>query len=77
MKRDRQLMYYLLLQARDGGAPAELAAYPEDQKVYNAALLIEDGYIRGEALPGHDGKYITAVLEDLTSRGHDFLEDME
>jgi len=70
-------MYYLLLQARDGNAPAELAAYPEDQQVYNAALLIEDGYVRGEALPGHDGKYITAVFEDLTSRGHDFLEDME
>jgi len=77
MKRDKQLMYYLLLQARDGNAPEALAAYPEDEKVYNAALLIEDGYVRGEALPGHDGKYITAVLEDLTSLGHDLLEDME
>jgi hypothetical protein len=77
MKRDKQLMHYLLLQTRDGKPPAELANYSEEEKVYNAALLIQDGYIHGEALPGPDGKYITAVLQDLTSSGHDLLERME
>src|SRR6266576_5357116 len=77
MKRDRKLMYYLLLQARDREPPPELAKYPPDVQIYNAALLIDDGYIRGEALPDHDGVYINAVLEDLTSSGHDLLEEME
>src|SRR5882724_10982266 len=77
MKRDKQLMYYLLLQTRDGKQPAELANYSEEEKVYNAALLIHDGYIHGKALPGPDGKYITAVLQDLTSSGHYLLEQME
>jgi len=77
MKRDKKVMYYLLLQTRDGKSPAELANYSEDEKVYNAHLLIEDGYIRGKTLRGHDGKVITAVLEDLTSSGHNLLERME
>lgn len=77
MKRDRKLMYYLLLQTRDRQPPPELANYSQDMQAYNAALLIEDGYIRGEALPGPDGRYIGAALEDLTSRGHDLLEEMD
>jgi hypothetical protein len=77
MKRDRKLMYYLLLQTRDGEPRPELANYPEDMQAYNAALLIEDGYIRGEAAHGPDGRYIGAALEDLTSTGHDLLEEME
>jgi hypothetical protein len=77
MKRDKQLMYYLLLQARDGRSPPELAPYPEQEQVYNAALLVEDGYVHGDALRGHDGNYMTVVLENLTSRGHDLLEEME
>lgn len=77
MKRDRRLMYYLLLQTRDGQPPPELGNYSPDMQAYNAALLIEDGYIRGEAVPGPDGRYIGAALEDLTSRGHDLLEEMD
>jgi hypothetical protein len=77
MKRDRKLMYYLLLQTRDRQPPPELANYSQDLQTYNAALLIEDGYIRGEALPGPGGRYIEAALEDLTSRGHDLLERMD
>jgi hypothetical protein len=77
MKRDRKLMYYLLVQARDRQPPPELAKYSQEMQVYNAGLLIEDGYIRGDVLPGPDGTYINASLEDLTSRGHDLLEEME
>ena len=77
MRRDKQLMYYLLLQTRDGKQPPQLANYSQDEKVYNAALLIEDGYIHGKALRGSGGKYITAALEHLTSSGHDLLEQME
>jgi hypothetical protein len=63
MKRDKKLMYYLLLQTRDGEPPAELVNYSEEEKVYNAHLLVEDGYIRGEAVRGHDGNVVTVVLE--------------
>jgi hypothetical protein len=70
-------MYYLLLLARDGKPPPELEEYPEDAKVQTATLLVEDGCIRGEATPGHDGEIINVSFEGLKSKGHDLLEAME
>src|SRR6266566_3586823 len=74
MKRDRELQRLLLLQVRDGQAPPELSNYPEAEQVYNSALLINDGYVDGKALRGNDGQYVSTVMMELTSSGHDLLD---
>ena len=73
MKRDKTLQRLLLTQVRDGKEPSELAEYPEQEQVYNSALLINDGYVSGEAIRGADGDYVTTVMTELTSKGQDVL----
>jgi hypothetical protein len=75
MKRDRELQKLLLVQVRDGQEPPELSKYSEADQVYNAALLINDGFVEGEALRGGSGEYVSTVMTQLTSAGHDFLEN--
>lgn len=74
MKRDRELQKLLLLQVRDGQEPPQLSQYSEADQVYNAALLINDGFVDGEAIQGGNGEYVSTVMTQLTSAGHDFLE---
>lgn len=74
MKRDTELQRLLLLQVRDGKEPQGLSNYPEPQQIYNSALLINDGYVEGEAIRGGSGAYVTTVMTALTSKGHDFLD---
>jgi hypothetical protein len=74
MKRDRELQRLLLLEVRDGQKPPELSKYSEADKVYNAALLINSGLVDGEAVQGGSGEYVSTVMTQLTSAGHDFLE---
>lgn len=74
MKRDRELQKFLLLQVRDGQEPPQLSKYSEADQVYNAALLINEGLVEGEAIQGGSGEYISTVMTQLTSAGHDFLE---
>jgi hypothetical protein len=70
-------MYLLLRQVRDGEQD-ELKNYSQEQQAYNAALLINDGYVEGDTIKGGDtGTYIAAAMEDLTSAGHDLLERWE
>ncbi len=75
MKRDRKLQKLLLLQVRDGKEPPQLNQYAEADQVYNAALLINDGLVEGEAIRGGSSEYVSAVMTQLTSAGHDFLEE--
>lgn len=42
---------------------------------YHAKLLIDDGYIEGEIIPGNNGQPMAAILLSLTMKGHDFLEN--
>lgn len=58
MKRDRELQKLLLLQVRDGQEPPKLSQYSEADQVYNAALLINDGLVEGEAIRGGSGEYV-------------------
>jgi len=74
MKRDRELQRLLLLQVRDGQEPPQLGKYSEADQVYNSALLIKDGLVEGEAIQGGNGEYVSTVMTQLTSAGHDFLE---
>lgn len=77
MKRIKDLQRLLLLQVRDGKEPPGLAQYSEQDQVYNSALLINDGYVEGEAIQGGSGEYVSTVMIQLTSKGHDFLEETD
>jgi hypothetical protein len=77
MKRDKELQRLLLLQVRDGKEPPELGNYPEQQQVHNAALLIKDGYVEGQAIEDGSGVCVGTVMTALTSKGHDYLEQTE
>jgi hypothetical protein len=77
MKRDKYLQQLILRQVRDGKEPAELANYSQQEQVYNAALLINDGYVDGQAIQDGSGIYVSVVMTELTSRGQDLLEQME
>jgi hypothetical protein len=77
MKRDKELQKLLLLQVRDEGEPSGLEKYSEDEQVYNAALLIDGGYVDGQAIKDATGAYRSAVMTELTSKGHDLLDSVE
>jgi TIR domain len=67
----------ILLQVRDGVKGPELNDYPEEQQAYNAGLLIQDGYVNGKAVRGNNGQITGAIMVDLTSAGHDLLDEMQ
>jgi len=69
-------MYLLLRQVRDGDQSEQLKEYSQEEQAYNAALLIKDGYVEGDSIKGA-GDELGAVMEDLTSSGHDLLESWE
>jgi hypothetical protein len=73
MKRDVQLQKLLLTQVRDDKEPPGLSNYAEADQVYNAALLINDGFVEGRTLKGQGGQYVSAVMTELTTKGHNFL----
>jgi hypothetical protein len=77
MTRDKNLVRLLLIQTRDESAPEDLKHFSEGQQVYNAALAIQNGLVEGEAIKDGNGKYVSAVMTNLTSAGHDFLETFE
>jgi len=77
MKRIRELQRLLLLQVRDGEPPNELSQYSEQDQVYNSALLIGDGYVTGDTVEDGSGVVVSTVMIQLTSKGHDFLEQFE
>src|SRR5688572_20232150 len=62
MKRIKELQRLLLLQVRDGKAPPKLSQFHEQDQVYNSALLINDGYVDGEAIQDGDGAYVSTVM---------------
>jgi hypothetical protein len=77
VKRDKELIRLLLLQVRDGDQESLLASYPEDVQGFHAAFLVDEGYADGAAVRGHDGAYVGAAMNNLTSKGYDYLENLE
>ena len=77
MKRIKELQRLLLLHVRDGEVLPELSQYTEEDRVYNSALLINDGYVDGQAIQNGNGVYVSTVMTQLTSKGHDFLEETD
>jgi hypothetical protein len=75
VKRDFEIIRLLMLQFESGEKPPKLNDYPEEEIVYNAALLIEAGLAKGSALyDASKGRDTGAVVERLTWAGHDFLD---
>lgn len=77
MNRDRHLQRLLLLNVRDGKEPPDLANYPVQQQVHNSALLIQEGYVLGHIIPNSSGISVATKLTELTSKGHDFLDETD
>lgn len=77
MQRDRRIQEMLLRRVRDGGDFPELRSLPDEVICYNAALLIDGGYVDGEAVRNETGRYAYAECRTLTNTGHDLLEKME
>ena len=50
--------------------------FEQQETIYNAALLIEEGLVEGEVIRDHKGDYAAAVLQNLTSKGNDRLDDI-
>lgn len=72
--RDLRLMSLLLQQLRDGTDPPGLAEYTEAEQIYNAALLVDDGYAEGDIVRDDQGRYAAAAMTSLTRSGHDLLD---
>lgn len=73
MKRDMELIRLLLLEQEQGEAPPELAQYPEQDILYNFALMSDAGLIDAELIP-ELGMPTSVYVRRLTWAGHDFLD---
>ena len=77
MQRNSNIQFLLLRQLRDHVNSEELTHFPKELVVYNSALLVEGGYVDGNAHRGHTGQFETVVSRGLTNAGHDLLEQLE
>jgi hypothetical protein len=55
MKRIKELQKLILLHVRDGKEHPEIANYSQQDQVYNSALLINDGFVDGQAIQNGSG----------------------
>ncbi len=74
MKRDMNLIRWLLLETEGEDPKPDLSAYTEAQRVYHSALLIEAGLVHGEVILDGDGQPAGTVTLRLTWAGHEFLD---
>lgn len=73
LNQDRRLQRLLLVAVRDGAEPGELAKYTRHERVFNAAMLIREGYVHGRIIENADGTISTAMTR-LTSKGNEFVK---
>jgi hypothetical protein len=76
MKRDMDIIRLLLLEQETGEGHEDLATYDEPLVVYNAALMLDAGFIEGSIISGADGSPSAVVIIRLTWAGHDFLDSI-
>jgi hypothetical protein len=74
MKRDMNLIRFLLLDTEGEDPKPDLSPYSEEQKVYHSALLIEAGLVDGRIIGGSNGEPVGTVTLRLTWAGHEFLD---
>lgn len=77
MRRDRELQIKMLRQVRDRIDDPAIMGAPEELRVYNAGLLIDEGLVDGKKMKGNHGQCIGAAFVALTPAGHDLLEAID
>jgi hypothetical protein len=77
MRRDKNLQLMLLREFRDRETPPELESRSKEERSYNAALLVEGGYVEGTTMVNHSGQYVGAIFRRITNEGHDLLDQYE
>ena len=74
MKRDLDLIRYLLLETEAEEKPEAMKDYSEKQVLYHCELAIEAGLLEGQVFHNEQGEPFSAVIQRLTWEGHDFLD---
>ena len=74
MKRDLDLIRYLLLETETGEKPEAMKDYSEEQVLYHCELSIEADLLEGQVFHNERGQPFSAVIQRLTWDGHDFLD---
>jgi uncharacterized protein DUF2513 len=74
MKRDIELIRLILLREEQGTPPPALASYGTGLVLYNSALAIEAGLLRGEVLHEGGSNIPIGNVRGITWAGHDFLD---
>jgi len=78
MRRDRELQIKMLKRLRGDEVDHISDQHTEEERAYNAGLLIEEGLADGVAKKASEtGRYAYARLTGLTSIGHDFLDQLD
>lgn len=78
MKRDLDLIRQLLIEIEDAEpnetlTDIELGGYSKQAIKYHLSLLEEGGYIRANFAKTEEAGIIHYLVEDLTTKGHDWL----
>lgn len=78
MKRDMEIIRQILLNAEDDkypyGARVWLDGVPDKTCAYHVALILDAGLAEGRVLKSSDSPYAAALIDRLTSAGHDFCD---
>jgi TIR domain len=77
MRRIRELQIKMLKHLRGDEVDYALDTHSETEKIYNAALLVEEGLVKGTTRRNHLGGYSYASMQGLTPAGHDFLDKLD
>ena len=74
MKRDIELIRWILLREETGSPPPELASYDAAAIAYNSVLAIEAGLLRGQIYHEGGSPVPIPTVSGVTWIGHDFLD---
>jgi len=75
MKRDMDVVRRILLHVEEAREPIQsIPDCTPEVFVYNAALLIEAGFLEGKIIGGPKGTPFAAVILRMTWQGHEFLD---
>ena len=78
MKRDMDIIRQILLNTEDDkypyGARVSLDGVPDQTCAYHVALILDAGLAEGRVLKSSSSPYVAAMIDRLTSAGHDFCD---
>lgn len=74
MKRDMELIRFLLITHESDEKPPELERYSNEDVLYNLQLMHDAGLVEAHFIENGSGEVIGAKVFRLTWMGHDFLD---